>query len=46
MWQKSNETDFSFTKVFIFEVKTSLAAFGREKIYELALSWRYSARIN
>ena len=37
VWQKSNETDFLFTKVFIFEVKTSLAAFAGEK----SMSWRH-----
>ena len=31
--------------IIIIEVKTSLAAFGREKIYELASSWRYCPRI-
>ena len=47
--------ELKFTRNFIFknafsyffiEVKTSLAAFGRGKIYELASSWRYCVRIN
>ena len=39
-------SSYGFNYLYNFEVKTSLAAFGRGKIYGLASSWRYCARIN